>query len=217
MGDHSESQEVLEVDLGELIYEMLVRAMHVAADEMFSSMPVKVQKRSGNFVDVVPQVRRPVETAEGGMTYEDYPVVPNVPIAFPQATGGFYFVWDVGPGSMGILVTSKHSLAEWRRDGAISSPGDHRLHHLGSGWFLPQASVDQDAPTIVAGKMVLEAPEILLGANAVDSAANARLVRTELDLIKAGFDSFVPGGSGASFSAPYVSSAPVGASKVKVE
>lgn len=195
-----------------------MRAIQMSADETFTNLPVRVQSRSGGFVDVVPLVKRPVETAEGAMSYEDYPMVPNVPIAFPQATGGFYLTWDIQPDSVGILVTAKHSLAEWRRDGVVSAPGDHRLHHLGSGWFLPQASADKDAPTIVAGKLVIEAPEILLGKNATDPVANGTKSDGEFNKIATTF------GSGTAnlttgvvtFSAVYTP-ASVSAAKVKAE
>lgn len=207
------------MDLGEFIQEVLMRAIQMSADETFTNLPVRVQSRSGGFVDVVPLVKRPVETAEGAMSYEDYPMVPNVPIAFPQATGGFYLTWDIQPDSVGILVTAKHSLAEWRRDGVVSAPGDHRLHHLGSGWFLPQASADKDAPTIVAGKLVIEAPEILLGKNATDPVGNAVKIKAELDKIVAAFGSAVApsGGGPVTYGAGYVTSSDVGAAKVKAE
>lgn len=86
--------------------------------------------------DVLPAVKRPVRTPDGGFLYEDHPVIPGVPVAWPQGDGfGIHF--PLSEGSKVTLVFSELSNSEHRTTGEVSEPFDLRLFGLGYPVAIP--------------------------------------------------------------------------------
>jgi len=85
---------------------------------------------------VLPAVRRPVRTPDGTVLYEDHPVIPGVPIAWPKG-GGYGFHCPLSKGDRVMLVFSDLTTSEHRTTGEVSEPFDLRLHGLGCPTAIP--------------------------------------------------------------------------------
>jgi len=101
------------------------------------------------------QVLKPVNDA-GEVAFEEPPILPDVPIAWPQG-GGYAIKFPIKPGDFVLLVFSHESIAMWRETGTKSVPPDLSRHSLGNGIAIPgilptiagQTSID---PTHLASK-----------------------------------------------------------------
>lgn len=120
--------------------EDLIRA-HIehALAQVHTAMPCRVQSYDAalQVVDLVPLVRCAVHDPDGGITHEDYPVLPCVPVVFPRTTDHF-IAFAIQPGDMGIALFCEDAIGHWRVGGGdVTDPGFLGRHHLGSGVFIP--------------------------------------------------------------------------------
>jgi Phage protein Gp138 N-terminal domain len=176
--------------------------------ELHVAMPGRVQKYypATQTADVVPCILGTIPDSNGITILEKLPVIPNVPIAWPRGGGGFYLSfplrgdgWDPDPlarkdnGDHVWLVFNSAAIAQWRRTGSVSEPGDLRRSTLSYPFAIPgaapdaQAFTDPGSPTEavigVPGGAVLR-----VGSPAGDFVALAGLVKARLDAIQAKFD-----------------------------
>jgi hypothetical protein len=118
-------------------------------------------------------IDRAILNTEGQLVHERLPIIPAVPILFP-GSGPVRIIWDLEPGSHVVLLVAKRPIGLWQASGQISQPGDVREHSLGNAIGIAGIEPNAQASTIAqAGKLVLEAPELLLGANAVQKVSRA--------------------------------------------
>ena len=100
----------------------------------------------GQLADVRPCLRNALamaDDAEGFAPFveEDLPIIPRVPIAFPQG-GGFAITWPLAAGDFVLLVFAERSIDQWlataskSRQVAIST-GDLGTHTLDGAVALP--------------------------------------------------------------------------------
>lgn len=120
--------------------EDLIRA-HIehALRQVHTAMPCRVQSYDPalQVVDLVPLVRCAVHDPDGGITHEDYPVLPCVPVVFPRTTDHF-IAFAIQPGDMGVALFCEDAIGHWRVGGGdVTDPGFLGRHHLGSGVFIP--------------------------------------------------------------------------------
>lgn len=120
--------------------EDLIRA-HIehALAQVHTAMPCRVQSYDPTLqvVDLVPLVRCAVHDPDGGITHEDYPVLPCVPVVFPRTTDHF-IAFAIQPGDMGVALFCEDAIGHWRvGGGGVTDPGFLGRHHLGSGVFVP--------------------------------------------------------------------------------
>lgn len=120
--------------------EDLIRA-HIehALAQVHTAMPCRVQSYDPTLqvVDLVPLVRCAVHDPDGGITHEDYPVLPCVPVVFPRTTDHF-IAFAIQPGDMGVALFCEDAIGHWRVGGGdVTDPGFLGRHHLGSGVFIP--------------------------------------------------------------------------------
>jgi hypothetical protein len=81
-------------------------------------------------------VRRSFIDEEGERQVERPPVIPNVPVQFPQG-GGYRITFPLAVGDTGLLLFSDVSLDVWLSQGGEVDPLDDRRFDLSDGVFLP--------------------------------------------------------------------------------
>jgi len=80
-------------------------------------------------VDVSPQLRQTLFDSDGNEVEESFPVIPNVPVAWPSA-GGFRITFPIVKGDTCVLWFCERSLDEWLENGGVVTPIDPRVHDL---------------------------------------------------------------------------------------
>lgn len=185
-------------------------------------------------VDVQPVVQRAIPTDDDTTEPEALPVIPNVPLVYPRG-GGAGLSFDLVPGDPVLLIVLWLDVTQWRLTGApiVSPTVDQGSHHIAHCVAIPGIVADAGIPmpnptaalnlfangaTITldgsgTGEATIDAPSIKLGANAVNAAADATKVHTELLAIKGALASVSAGGGGPISYNP----GSVAAVKVKVE
>jgi hypothetical protein len=124
--------EPSEEDLHRAHIEHALRQVHTA-------MPCRVQSYDPalQVADLVPLVRCAVHDPDGGITHEDYPVLPCVPVVFPR-TSDHFIAFAIQPGDMGVALFCEDAIGHWRVGGGdVTDPGFLGRHHLGAGVFIP--------------------------------------------------------------------------------
>lgn len=130
--------------------ELLQQAVSAGMFEVHTSMPGQVvavhadAKSKRQFVDVRPCLRRALEGDEDSLeafVEEELPILPRVPVGFPQG-GGFFASFPLQPGDFVYVIFAERSLdrfiatARKRRAAAIST-GDVGTHTLDGAFALP--------------------------------------------------------------------------------
>lgn len=105
--------------------------MHIALPGRIESYDAATQKAS-----VQPLLKLPFEDEEGARQVERLPVIPGVPVQFPQG-GGYRLTFPVAAGDTGLLLFSEASLDVWLAEGGEVDPRDDRRSHLTDAIFLP--------------------------------------------------------------------------------
>lgn len=118
--------------------EVILAAIDSRLLDVHTMIPCKVEAFStaAQTVDVLPQIKRLLEKADGSLEPEALPKLGNIPVAFPQA-GGNFLTLPIAKGDYGMLVISEASLDQWRNTGAPAVPGDNRRHSLAGAVFYP--------------------------------------------------------------------------------
>ena len=175
----------IRIDLAELVR----RASDSRAGDIWTAIPGKIQTYypgAAPSADVIPGVKRPLPREDDmGTSFEDLPVIPNVPILFPRGKGGKVAItWPLEPGDGVLLVITTVAFARWRDTGEVSEPGDLRLHALGNAVAIPGLAPDvEDLSQSLDAALVIEAPEIKIGKGATELAALGPAVKAWLDAL----------------------------------
>jgi hypothetical protein len=117
--------------------------------------------------DVVPLVRHAVHDPDGGITHEDFPVIPCCPVAWPGITG-FFMAFDLRPGDIVVCLTMTNAYGHWwAGDGSVTDPGDLRRNHIANSIVLPLNVRRRGAP-LRKVPVHLEDERFTVGADADD-------------------------------------------------
>jgi hypothetical protein len=137
--------------------ELLQAAAEQAAFELHTSIPGQIvalytdASTRRQYADVLPMLKRalPVDPEDDALTnpdrppfvYEQLPILPMVPIAYPQG-GGFFAAWPLVPGDHVLVVFAERSLDRWVSTARRGSqkplgPGDVGTHTLAGAIALP--------------------------------------------------------------------------------
>ena len=109
-------------------------------------------------VDVLPVIKRALSDTDGKIVHEDLPVVQNVPVVYPSATG-VSMTWPITKGDHVLCVCTNWSHQQWRETGSPSEPGDLRTHEVGNA--LAIAGVLPKSGTLPMGTGIeVRAPDI---------------------------------------------------------
>lgn len=210
----------LNIDLAELIRLAIADAL----SDVYTSEACIVESYDGATctVDVTPIVQRTIDDENGIACFEDLPIVPNVPVAFPQA-GPVKVTWPIAKGDEGVIFCSSQSLNGFQASGERGPAGDQRRMHLGSAVFLPFAvskktvDPDNEGQGGVAA-YVVRADELRLGSmNATDFAALAGKVDDGFAAIRSTFNGHSHASLGGGPSAVIAPVPSVACAKVKIE
>lgn len=78
---------------------------------------------------VQPAIQGMVRGKDRKLTFENLPVLPDVPVVFPHA-GGYTLTFPVKAGDEGLLVVSSRCIDAWWQSGGVQKPMESRMHDL---------------------------------------------------------------------------------------
>jgi hypothetical protein len=151
------------------IQEVIRRAIEANREELHTALPGRVQKfdKARNTADIIPQLRRALERADGTFQLEDLPIIPDVPIAWPRGGGGSKFItWPLVAGDPVQLIFNERDIGLWREQGEPGAPGDNRCHTLAGAVAVPSglaAKGDLIAAGDVSDTHVVIGDSVMLG------------------------------------------------------
>jgi hypothetical protein len=189
--------------------DLLQTAVETGLADVHTAMPGQVVRvvpdGQQQLVDVRPCLRRAVPTDDGTAPFveEDLPILPRVPVGYPQG-GGFFLSWPLKPGDFVTLVFAERSIDRWlataskARQAAVST-GDVGMHTLDGAIALPVGpaplanllqgvSADDLVIGVSGGDAIRIQPDgtiVFGGGSGPRSMAIAELVATELARVKA--------------------------------
>lgn len=114
-------------------------AIESALMDVHVALPCKVQSydETTQRVDVIPQIKRPIENFDtGAIEHEELPVLPNIPVAFPRSSG-FFCSFPIAKDDFVLVVFSEYSIDQWLEKGRVTAPGDIGHLTLTGGIALP--------------------------------------------------------------------------------
>jgi hypothetical protein len=159
---------------------------------VYTALPGKVTRyySEKQTADVQLQIKDHDIDEDGRPVFKSYPVLPNVPIAFPRG-GDFFMSFPMSPGDYVLIVFCRSAIDQWRAKGVETAPGDLRHHSLTGAVAYPglyprtRNLTDNSEENLVIGKeegltVHLTDEEMHVGGAgaASDSAALASKVNT---------------------------------------
>lgn len=173
--------------------EVISSAIESRLLDVHVSVPGRIQSYDSarQVADVLPMIRRAIDSEEGRTVHEQLPVIPNVPVGWPRG-GGYGLQFPISKGDHVWLVFSESSYAQWRATGDLSDPGDLRRHDISYPVALPCISPDsQTLPS--AAHALLSVPGggklVVSAGGETDAVALAGLVGSVLSALKGAIDS----------------------------
>lgn len=174
-------------------------------------------------------VRDKVRAARGGAIENvDVPLLANVPVVFPRATG-YADTFPLSAGDSVWIMFAYRSLDEWKTTGgATNDAQDVRRFDLSDAVCIP-GETSFARPVAATGRAtgarVIEAPELRLGSSAASSAVTLDVpLQAALTALKDAIAAapIIAGDGGASFKASLIAAlaawpGTTGATKVKAE
>lgn len=210
----------------------VIRAhLDLLEQDMHTCLIARVQSYDAarQVADLVPVVRHAVEQPDGTTAYEELPVLPHVPIAFPRA-GAWFLSMPLAAGDFVVVHVLDASSEHWRAgDGSAQFPGDVRRRSLGSCVAYPanfypgaRALANASGTDLVLGKddgtrIVIKpsAAGVVEVAGGADFVALAGATDTQLAALRAAVNALA---SALSLPAPFPPAPPVpsvGAQRLK--
>lgn len=180
-------------------------ATRTALDGLHTCIPAIVQAyyTDNQTVDVLPVVRTALLDENGEPVYEDWPVIPNVPLGILK-TNKFVIHIPVEEGDTVMLYFSEADFGIWRDTGQVSNPSDLRRHGVGYPVAVPCIVTNTQAKgwvsktnsgtkiiigsTTTVSEVQIDESFIQLGHAATDFVALASKVDSALTAIQTAFD-----------------------------
>jgi hypothetical protein len=221
------------------IEDVLREVLDSERRDLHTALPGRVESYDAakQTANVSLQVLHVGKDENGNPVQSKYPVLANVPVAFPRG-GGFFLSFPLVKGDHVFVVFCEASIDQWRAKGAETYPGDLRRHGLTGAVAIPclyprtkplanagSANLTLGAAGVPGAAPVIQVTptEVLLGSEAaVAAVALAPLVNAQLIALKAAITAtvIVPADGGASFKSTLLAAlsawpATVAATKVK--
>lgn len=183
------------------LVEILQQAFRGEREDLHTALPGQVVTYDPmtQLADVQLMIKRPVFDDTGvRQTGESFPILPSVPVRWPQA-GGYAFVLPMQPGDFVWVEFSESGTGEFRVTGQESEPFDVSRHTITYPFCSPGAPPDsaqmtdtyvQTGERVIIGQLGTEfqvqigAAVIALGAGGTDAVALASKVMADLRAIK---------------------------------
>lgn len=96
---------------------------------------------------VQPSIQGIVTNEDGTTSYENLPLLINVPIVFPSA-GGFLITLPLAQGDEVLVIFSCRAIDAWWQQGDVQPPVETRMHDLSDGFAIPGP---RSIPKVVSG------------------------------------------------------------------
>lgn len=94
------------------------------------SFPAKVTTVNANgTVNIQPVIREKLISSGNSVSYVNLPIIPNVPICWPNA-GGYSITFPIDVGDECLAVISDQSFDNWWLYGGVQNPVEYRRHDL---------------------------------------------------------------------------------------
>lgn len=178
--------------------ELIAVAMEARLSEVHTNIPgiVEAFDAGKGTVDVQPAVNRVEERLNGSRISKPFPVIRNVPIAYP-AGGGYVIRWPLVPGDMVELRFSEKDTALFRSTGQRSDPQFLRKHDISYPTAWPceiRLSQAQASPAEIADAMQIDGPSGLVVGKPLTAqpVAMAPAVDTLIADLKNAINAWVP-------------------------
>ena len=115
-------------------WNLIEKVINNASFNIHVCLPAVVQSYDPikQTIEAQPTVRERVIQENGEITYLKYPLLINVPVAFPQASG-YSITFPVKKGDECLIVFSDVSIDNWWLKGNIQNPVEQRRHDLSDG------------------------------------------------------------------------------------
>lgn len=106
--------------------------------EVHTAIPGRVESYDATLqrVSIQPVIKEAFEDETGERVVARLPVIPGVPVQWPQG-GGYFISFPLEVGDTGLLLFSQASLDVWLSEGGEVDPLDDRRFHLTDGIFIP--------------------------------------------------------------------------------
>jgi len=131
--------------------EIITKAIRNHLAEVHTALPGKVVRYDSakQLADVQLQVKAAVWDEDNERTYEEIPILQEVPVCFMRG-GGYFCSLPLQEGDFVLVIFSESSLQEWRATGQVSEPeGDARRHSI--GWPVCYPACYPDNNPLAAG------------------------------------------------------------------
>lgn len=152
------------IDETPTLAETIRTVIDSALVELHTSLPAKIVSYNAakQLADVQPTLKRRYEDDADA---KPLPVIPNVPVRHPVASGGSARIhMPVKAGDPVLLIFCERSLDRWKGTTDAVDPGDRRRHDLTDAFALvgggspaaPFSVTDADAIEVVIGSAVMQ-------------------------------------------------------------
>lgn len=131
------------------LYDVILAAMRGMSEEIHTAMPGQVTAYDPvtQRADIQPMLKKPrFDDQDNRLTPVSFPVLPKVPVRWPQA-GGFAFVLPMQVGDWVWIEFAEAGTGEFRTTGQESEPFDVGRHTITYPYCSPAAPPDTDAMT----------------------------------------------------------------------
>lgn len=118
--------------------DVLLEVLDSRLDAVHTALPGRVEKYNAltQTADVALQIKHVGQDEDGRLVLSSYPVLPNVPLAWPGG-GGFFASFPLAPGDFVLIVFCESAIDQWRAKGTETAPGDVRRHSLTGAVAIP--------------------------------------------------------------------------------
>lgn len=104
---------------------------------IWTALPAIIQDVDYNrfTVSAQPSIQGVITDKENNESYQDLPMLVDVPILFPQA-GGWHMTFPIQPGDECLIVFSCRCIDAWWQSGGIQKPMESRMLDLSDGFAI---------------------------------------------------------------------------------
>lgn len=126
--------------------EALTSERKTGSEQLRVAMPGIIQSFDPDNITAViqPAIRAVERDNDGNTSTTDYPLLVDVPVAFPRG-GGCTLTFPVAPGDECLVIFADRCIDFWWQNGGIQEPVDTRMHDLSDAFAIvgPQSQAQK--------------------------------------------------------------------------
>lgn len=118
--------------------DVLLATVTKATQDLHVALPCKIESYdvAAQTINVKPMLKRSFAKLDGTLQHEEFPVIPNVPVALPRF-GSWFLSAPLAAGDFVFVVCSERNMDIWREKGTISVSGELATHTLDGAVAFP--------------------------------------------------------------------------------